>query len=202
MLLLTIFTYLYKAQAVFLPILPRLLLGKETQEISENVAEKGLNDVIDYVLRDIRISNDYSILVTDNLDLFDVVLADEAYSETSFAFAQAGIVKDVMESNKDLNNTIKKAAESLNVKLNVGRIHSSDVFYRQHGSVHEAMFKEHGCLAVEMESFALFHNANVLGKKAACILTISDSLVTHEETTAEERQTTFTQMMEIALRLA
>jgi purine-nucleoside phosphorylase len=64
------------------------------------------------------------------------------------------------------------------------------------------MYNNHKCLAVEMESFALFHNANVLNKKAACILTVSDSLVTHEETTSEERQTAFEQMMKIALDAA
>jgi purine-nucleoside phosphorylase len=53
-----------------------------------------------------------------------------------------------------------------------------------------------------MESFALFHNAKVLGKKAACLLTISDSLVTNEETTAEERQNAFTNMMQVALEAA
>ena len=53
-----------------------------------------------------------------------------------------------------------------------------------------------------MESFALFHNAKVLGKNAACLLTISDSLVTHAETTAEERQNSFTQMMKVALETA
>ena len=53
-----------------------------------------------------------------------------------------------------------------------------------------------------MESFALFSNARVLGKNAACILTISDSLVTHRETTAQQRQTAFTDMMEIALGAA
>ena len=53
-----------------------------------------------------------------------------------------------------------------------------------------------------MESFALFHNAKVLGKKAACLLTISDSFVSEEITTAEERQTSFTRMMHIALEAA
>ena len=55
-------------------------------------------------------------------------------------------------------------------------------------------------MCVEMESFALFHNAKLLNKKAACILTISDSLVTHEETTSEERQKSFNQMIELALK--
>ena len=53
-----------------------------------------------------------------------------------------------------------------------------------------------------MESFALFHNANVLGKKAACLLTVSDNLATEEVTTSEERQNAFTNMMKIALELA
>ncbi|EJW93893.1 purine nucleoside phosphorylase, partial [gut metagenome] len=49
------------------------------------------------------------------------------------------------------------------------------------------------------ESFALFCNAKALGKHAACLLTISDSFISHEETTAEERQSSFTNMMKIAL---
>ena len=53
-----------------------------------------------------------------------------------------------------------------------------------------------------MESFALFHNAKVTGKNAACLLTVSDSLVTHEATSAEERQFAFTKMMDIALGMA
>jgi len=53
-----------------------------------------------------------------------------------------------------------------------------------------------------MESFALFHNAKILNKRAACLLTISDSLVTHAETTAQERQTSFHDMMLVALETA
>ena len=59
-----------------------------------------------------------------------------------------------------------------------------------------------GCLGVEMESYALYCTAAALGKKALCILTVSDSLVNHEETTAEQRQTSFKQMMEVALEIA
>jgi purine-nucleoside phosphorylase len=50
-----------------------------------------------------------------------------------------------------------------------------------------------------MESFALFHNAALLGKKAACLLTISDSFVTGEESSAKERQEAFSEMIEVAL---
>ena len=80
-------------------------------------------------------------------------------------------------------------------------IHSSDVFYRAAGDF-RAIRDRHGCVAVEMESFALFANARYLNKNAACILTVSDSLVTKQETSAAERQSSFRRMMEIALEAA
>lgn len=60
--------------------------------------------------------------------------------------------------------------------------------------------RKHQCACVDMESFALFHNANVLHKQAACLLTISDSFPSNEQATAEERQNSFTDMMKIALK--
>ena len=137
-----------------------------------------------------------------DLKLYDVILAKDAYSESSFALAQAGEERDTLPANSEINEVIIASAKELNIPLNIGTIHSSDVFYRQHGSVHVELFEKHNCLAVEMESFALFHNANVLGKRAACLLTVSDSLVTHEETTSAERQTAFEQMMKVALDAA
>lgn len=95
-----------------------------------------------------------------------------------------------------------KIASDLGIKTYYERIHSSDVFYREGGTNIHHLADELGCACVEMESFALFNNAKVLGKKAACLLTISDSLVKHVETTSEERQTSFNQMMLIALELA
>ena len=59
--------------------------------------------------------------------------------------------------------------------------------------------EKYNCLACEMESFALFHNANILNKKATCLITISDSLVTKKQTTSEERQNSFNKMIELAL---
>ena len=100
-----------------------------------------------------------------------------------------------------MNSKLKDSAVYLEKKLNVGLVHSSDVFYKENNNFTE-LYEKYGCLAVEMESFALFHNAKVLGKNAACILTISDNLVTKEETTPQERQTAFTNMMEVALETA
>lgn len=139
---------------------------------------------------------------TNDLKLFDVLLVTDAWSESHYAKVQSGTNKHVIKSSKILNNRLEKAAKKLDIAIHKGRVHSSDVFYRQNGTDFKALFEKQQCLAVEMESFALFHNAEVLGKQAACLLTISDSLVTKAETTAQERETAFTNMMKIALEMA
>jgi len=136
------------------------------------------------------------------LKLYDVLLVDESWSESSFAKAQSGRTEDVMKADQALNDQIEKVAKNLDIPIQRGRIHSSDVFYRENFEGFNAIRDEHGCSAVEMESFALFANADSLGKKASCLLTVSDSLVSGEVTTSEERQNAFTKMMEIALELA
>ena len=99
---------------------------------------------------------------------------------------------------------VKKAAEEcekLGVNYRVGNILSSDMFYDDANS--GMQWTKMGVLGVEMESAALYCNAARAGKKALCICTVSDSFVYPEEnTTAEERQTSFTKMMEIALNIA
>lgn len=139
---------------------------------------------------------------TADLDLYDVLLADAAWSESSYAKTQNGEESSTLYPSLELNDKIMEVAKELKIPVTKGIIHSSDVFYRENFAQYKAIKEEHGCLAVEMESFALFHNAKVLNKKAACLLTVSDNLVTSEVTTAEERQNAFTKMMDIALELA
>ena len=92
-------------------------------------------------------------------------------------------------------------AEKMGLKYMVGNILSSDTFYDD--SMGTMKWAKMGVLAVEMESAALYMNAARAGKNALCICTISDSIVNDEpETTAEERQTSFTAMMELALEVA
>lgn len=133
------------------------------------------------------------------LDVFDVVLASGAYSESSYALTQCGNTDTVQYPCPVLNDAIRTAAKRLEIPLKEGIIHSSDVFYREDSAYLADVRDNHKCIAVEMESFALFSNAKVLGKQAACILTISDSFVSHKETTPKERETSFTQMMKLAL---
>ena len=134
---------------------------------------------------------------TKDLNLYDIILVNDSYSDSSYAKVQNGCEDKIMHSNPTLNFYLREAAENLNIPITIANIYSSDAFYRQNENYKE--LANQGYLAVEMESFALFHNANVLGKKAACLLTVSDSLVTKQETTSEEREKCFTKMIEIAL---
>lgn len=134
------------------------------------------------------------------LKLLDVVIASGAYSESSFAKTQNGIEeRDTLLPSSEVNQYLLDSANALQIPVKQGIIHSSDVFYRENSDYLSIVRDEKHCLAVEMESYALFHNANVLNKKAACILTISDSFVFPEQTTPEQREKSFTDMMKIAL---
>ncbi|MDR3215152.1 MAG: purine-nucleoside phosphorylase [Bacilli bacterium] len=137
-----------------------------------------------------------------SLKLYDVILATEAYSDSSFALMQSNYDSKILTSSSELNERVKSYAQKLNIPIIEGRIHSSDVFYAENGKPIQEYYENYQCLAVEMESFALFNNARILNKKATCLVTISDNLVTHEETTAEERQIAFNEMMKIALEFS
>ena len=140
---------------------------------------------------------------TDKAKLFDVVLASGAVSESSYAKTQSGFEGHITFPSRELNEKLRASAAKQGIPLIEGNIHSSDVFYRQPSDAKptywEKLRDEQGCVCVEMESFALFANAQVLGKHAACLLTISDSFVSPEATTAEQRQKSFTDMMKVAL---
>ncbi len=98
-------------------------------------------------------------------------------------------------------------ADEMGVRYHVGNLFSSDVFYRDEEALPPSLcstpaWSKMGVMAVEMEAAALYMNAARCGKQALAICTISDHLLTGEETTADERQTSFTQMMELALKTA
>ena len=128
------------------------------------------------------------------LNVYDVLLVNSCYSESTYGLVQNGDTDNILYSNSDLNDKILK----LGYNIIVGRVHSCDAFYNNL-NINE-LYEKHECLAVEMESFALFHNAKALNKKAACLLTVSDSLVTGASLDAEAREKSFKEMIEIALK--
>ena len=140
---------------------------------------------------------------SERLKLYDVVLAESVWSESTYAKVQNGCMDDILYPDPSLNQKIMDVGAELGVEAIPVRVHSTDVFYTEPNvDDYKAIYAKHQCECVDMESFALFHNAKVLGKKASCLLTISDSFVTHEQTTSEERETAFTKMMKVALMAA
>lgn len=137
---------------------------------------------------------------SDSLNLYDTVLVNDSYSLSSYAKVMDNYDKNIISSSIELNKKIEEISNSLNKKLIKGRIYSSDCFY-DNADIQD-LYNNKNCLGVEMESFGLFYNAYKLGKKAACLLTVSDNLVTKEETTPIERQNAFKDMIEIALNTA
>ncbi|MBE6152374.1 MAG: purine-nucleoside phosphorylase [Firmicutes bacterium] len=135
---------------------------------------------------------------TKDLNLYDVLLVNAVYSDSSYAKVQNGSEESLITGSSNLNFYLQQAASNLNIPITIANIYCTDVFYKEKQNFKE-IYNKHGCLAQEMESFSLFHNAQVLNKKAACLLTISDNMETHEETTPLERQESFKKMVEIAL---
>ena len=133
-----------------------------------------------------------------DLKLRDVVIADSAYT-TSSIIKEMGFDGNEPKADLEKVKLAKSIALEKGIKAVVGKIMSSDVFYRTTDLEDMAKRK---VLAVEMEAAALFVNAINTGKSALALCTISDSLVTGESLPASDRQLTFTQMMEIALEMA
>lgn len=134
-----------------------------------------------------------------DIALYDIILAKDCWSESSYAKTQSGFTGDIIEPDAGLNSQIMATSKILDIPIQEARIHSTDVFYRQRFEDYIDIHSNHGCIAVEMEAFALFANAKTLSKKAACLLTISDSLVTHEKANSADRQTGFSKMIKLAL---
>lgn len=137
------------------------------------------------------------------LNVLDVCLAEWAFSESTYAKVQNGSEETILYPGETINQVIKERARALDIPCKMAKVHSSDVFYTDpKGEGWQALRDKTGCDCVEMESFALFHNARVLGKGAACLLTVSDSFVTQREISAQERQESFKDMMKLALESA
>lgn len=136
-----------------------------------------------------------------DLHLKDIIIAMGACTNGNYArqYRLPGTFCPIADF--DLVKRAAEACQRMGVNYRVGNILSSDTFYSDDNSDME--WAKMGVLGVEMESAALYCNAARAGKKALCICTVSDSFTNPEEkSTVEERQTAFTQMMEIALELA
>ena len=145
--------------------------------------------------------------IQENIHLYDLVIAQGACTDSNFAaqFHLPGTFAPI--ASWELLKEAVKAAEENGAVYHVGNVNSSDVFYGDHELVPEGLdslygLKKMGVMALEMEAAALYMNAARYGKRALCICTISDHILTGEETTSEQRQNSFTTMMKVALDTA
>ena len=135
-----------------------------------------------------------------DLHLKDIIIAMGACTDSNFAaqYRLPGTFAPLADF--DLVRRAAEECERIGVHYKVGNIFSSDHFYEDDNS--GLTWAKMGVLGVEMESAALYCNAARAGKRALCLCTVSDCIVSGERATLEERQSGFTQMMEVALRLA
>lgn len=138
---------------------------------------------------------------SEDIDLYSLILVDKSYSRSAYDDILNGENVPYSEANIELNQTILTTAKEINYDVIYGNISCTDVFYNEIENP-LMLYNEYGCLGTEMESFALFLNARKLKKQAACLLTVSDNIITKEQTTSEERQNAFTDMIFLALESA
>ncbi len=139
--------------------------------------------------------------ISDKVKLRDLVIGMGASTNSNYA-AQYNLPGTFAPlADYTLLRRAVEAAEAAGIPVAVGNILSSDVFYHADKTFNDR-WKEMGVLCVEMEAAALYLNAAYAGKQALCMLTISDHLYTGEALPAEERQTSFHDMMQVALELA
>ena len=145
--------------------------------------------------------------IQEHIKLYDLVIAQGSCTDSNWAaqFHLPGTFAPI--ASWELITEAVKAAENHGARYHVGNVNCSDVFYGDHEGVPEGLdevygLKKMGVMALEIESAALYMNAARYGKRALCICTISDHILTGEVTTAEERQNSFTTMMKVALDVA
>ncbi len=140
--------------------------------------------------------------IGDDIQVMDVLLADKAYSLSTYAKVQSGWTENYMMPSETLNDVIIKTAAEISAPLKVCTIRSGDVFYAAsnfQGLPDEVRQEIKGG---EMEAFGLFANAKALGKQAACLLTVSDKRDTAQSIPAEDREKALVSMIWIALEAA
>lgn len=138
--------------------------------------------------------------INQNIKVRDIVIGMGACTNSNYAsqYGLSGTFAPICSYK--LLRTCTETATELGLEFKVGNLYSSDTFYDDSASTAE--WAKMGVMAVEMESAALYMNAARLGKNALAICTVSDHILTGEATTAEERQTSFTDMMRMALETA
>lgn len=136
------------------------------------------------------------------LKLFDIILADNVFSESNFALTLNNDDCHIVSGDKDLNDLIENTAKNSNISIHRGNTVCTDCFDLYMTDVNkflERLPSDFNPLGAEMEAFALFYVAKLLGKKAACLMSVVDSKFIKQVATSEERETGLNTMIKLAL---
>lgn len=139
--------------------------------------------------------------IQEDIKVRDVILAMSASTDSQTNRLLFNQIDFAPTANFDLLHKAYMAATSRNLPVKVGNIFTSDSFYRESLDLYKKL-ASYQVLAVEMESSALYTLAAKYKRNALSVLTVSDHILTGEETSADERQTTFNEMIEVALEAA
>lgn len=144
--------------------------------------------------------------LSHGIKLYDIIIGETAITESTYYKAVMGVDKKELKGSPKLINKVKESFNKLNFanKIFFGKISCSDAFYRREEitKTYKESIQKQNVIGIEMESIALYTNAERFNKQALTILSVSDHALTGEVTSAEERQTSFTEMMELALDVA
>ena len=133
-----------------------------------------------------------------NINVHDVIVVKESFTDSNYGVIRSNVDSKFIFPDLDITNKLYEISKNFKVNSFLERIYTSDVFYKENDNFLDIV-KNYNCVAVEMECFGLFFNAKSLNKKAAAILTVSDSFITGEKITSEEREEDFDNMIKIAL---
>ena len=134
-----------------------------------------------------------------DLQLKEIIVADSCYSESSYAKTYSGFEGNIVYPDSSLSDELYRQAMQQGLQCRKGRIHTSDCFYYKKKVNIEDLRDQKGCLGVDMESFALLHNAAIAEKRAAVLFTVSDLPQKKEKLSSIERERSFDGMIQIAL---
>ena len=136
-----------------------------------------------------------------DLKVYDLLNVEYAASESTYAKFAWEIEQDLLSHQGKAFGLINDCANEMSLDVRATNIHTSDIFYRKTPGI-PVIAKKYNCSAVEMEAFALFANAQYLGKNADTILTVSDVIPTGDQISADQRETALAPMIELALETA
>ncbi|MDR0722153.1 MAG: purine-nucleoside phosphorylase [Treponema sp.] len=182
-----------------------LYQGKRVSVQGTGMGMPSLSIYVNELFRDFGVKRAIRIgtagAIQENVQLRDIVIALAASTDSGINHIRFGGRSFAPAASFTLLKTAYERALSRGWQPKVGTVVSSDRFYTEDPAEWK-LWAQFGCLAVEMECAELYTLAAKYQREALTLLTISDSLITHEQTSSEERQTAFTQMMEVALETA